>query len=249
VPWTGNLYRRVEGYCADCACEGEAPAEPGNYWATAMVFAAYTCDFPGCSTAPDGSIVNALSAGTPVEYVRGFGVPSADSEIVIDIDYLPSADAGLGPELAPADLGAMDAPADLEQPDTSDRTTDVLPGRFAELPGHTYEIAASNTAPDASARSWRWPCKPHDASATYDLSFSADGARVHIVRTDPVQEQVMDGVLSEQTESLLVYTIDNNWAGAELAVRIDNDRLVAQLAVFGSGLPVVDCIESPMTAI
>jgi hypothetical protein len=56
-------------------------------------------------------------------------------------------------------------------------------------------------------------------------------------------------VLSEQTESLLVYTIDNNWAGAELAVRIDNDRLVAQLAVFGSGLPVVDCIESPMTGL
>jgi hypothetical protein len=247
VPWTGNLYSRVDGYCADCACEGVTPAKPGTYWATTQVFAAYECEFPGCTTTADGSIVNARALGSPWEHVRSFEVPSPESEIVIDIDYLPPMDAGIGPDLAPVDLAPPDlAPADLVI--AGECSPDALPSPFADLPGHTYQIAASNTAPDASARSWKSPCTPHDVNATYDLIFSADGTCVHIVRTDPVQEETMDGVLGEASGSQLVYAIDNHWAGAELVVRVDNGSFVAQLAVFGSGLPVVDCIESAMLA-
>lgn len=168
---------------------------------------------------------------------------ACNSPLKVRRDAGQSTDAGAGGASPDNLLPSMDArtPSDLAP-------ADGLPAPFAELPGHTYKIAAINTAPDASARSWNWPCQPHDANATYDLIFSDDGAQVHIVRTDPVQEETMDGVLSEQSESQLVYAIDNHWAGAELAVRIDNDTLVAQLAVFGSGLPVVSCIESTMVS-
>jgi hypothetical protein len=255
VPWTGNLYSRVDGHCADCACEGETPAEPGTYWTVTQVFAAYECEQLGCTTAPDGTIVNAQAVGPSVEYGRVFELPLPESEIVLDIVSLPPTDAGAQPDLAPADLVPPDlAPADLVPPDLAlpdlavagERSPDLLPGLFADLLGRTYQIAASNTPPDAGAHSWNWPCKPHDANATYDLSFSADGTQVHIVRTDPVQEEMMDGTLGEASESQLVYPIDNHWAGAELVVRNDNGTLVAQLAIFGSGLPVVSCIESPM---
>ncbi len=241
VPWTGNLYSQVNGYCADCACEGENPAAPGLYWAVTQVYAAYECEPPGCAPALDGLIVNARPVGKSMEYDRVVDLPSPDGEIVLDIVGLPLLDAGTSADVAPADL----AP---EPPDASGHTTDVLPPPFAEIPGHTYGIAASNTAPDASAWSWNWPCRPPDPNATYSLSFSADGSTVHVVRTDPVQEEMMDGTLSQSSDSQLVYKIDNHFLGAELIVRVEGGALAAELAAFGSGVPVIWCIESAMTA-
>jgi hypothetical protein len=53
-------------------------------------------------------------------------------------------------------------------------------------------------------------------------------------------------VLARQSASSLLYSIDNGWAGAELAIGHENGVLTGQLVIFGSGLPVVACIESPM---
>ena len=148
-------------------------------------------------------------------------------------------DAGTGLDLPSPDL----ALADLQAP--SDPRPDSFPDAFADVPGHTFQIAASATPPDASAP-FNSACKPSDPQAIYDLIFSADGTKVHIVRADPVQEVTMDGTLQPQSDAGLVYAIDNGWAGAELAIRRDNGILTAQLSVFGSGVPVVSCIESPM---
>ena len=246
LPWDGRLYAQATGTCSACNCQQETTVQIGWFEASLAVYADYLCSPGPCANAPDGSISLAYPRGSSITVTTRFAVPYADEDVVLAIISVPTTDAGMGPDLGPPDLAQADlAPTDLGA--MADRATDALPAPFIEIPGHTYQIAASNTAPDASARSWNWPCTPHDASATYDLVFAADGSTVHIVRTDPVQEETMDGDLSEASDSQLVYTIDNHWAGAELVVRIDNDTLVAQLAIFGSGLPVVSCIESPMT--
>lgn len=116
---------------------------------------------------------------------------------------------------------------------------------FPEIPGHTFQVAAGNTAPDASA----WfggACKAPNQTAAYSLTFSADGTKVHIVRTDPVQEATLDGTLVSQTDTRLRYTINTGLGGA-LVVWKESGTLVAQFELYGSGVPVVQCIQSPMT--
>jgi hypothetical protein len=64
---------------------------------------------------------------------------------------------------------------------------------------------------------------------------------------DGVMDGMMDGVHTKAADSL-VYTIDNHWAGAQLTVRREGASLAAQLVVFASGVPVVSCIDAPMTS-
>ena len=242
VPWNGKLYTRLTGACSTCGCQQETMAQDGTFEASVLVYADYVCNPSPCDRAADGSIVMANPRGSSITVTTPFTVPSADEDVVLAITSLPTTDAGTSPDLGPPDH----APTDLATP--GERSPDALPGPFADLPGHTFGIAASNTPPDASSNYFNWPCRSSDLNATYNLIFSDDGTKVHIVRTDPVQEETMDGVLSAQSDAQLVYSIDNHWAGAELVVRIDNGTHAAELAVFGSGVPVVMCIESPMTA-
>jgi hypothetical protein len=53
--------------------------------------------------------------------------------------------------------------------------------------------------------------------------------------------------LKDRAARLTWIQIDNSWAGAQLIVRREGTTLAAQLVVFGSGVPVVSCIDAPMT--
>jgi hypothetical protein len=79
-----------------------------------------------------------------------------------------------------------------------------------------------------------------------DLTFSDDRTRVHLVSDNVPNHATMDGLLTDASETSLVYSIDDGWAGAELVVRLDGDTRVGQLSIFGSGVPVVFCMESVM---
>ena len=115
---------------------------------------------------------------------------------------------------------------------------------FPALPGHTFQISASNTPPDASAENGV-PYNSPSGNANYDLTFSADGIKVHLVRMDAVQEATLDGVLVSQTDSTLRYTV-NTGLGGDVLVWQEGGTLVARLDLSGSGVPDVLCIQSPM---
>lgn len=238
IPWPGVVYGRTAGACAQCQCQQPLPEQQGDYTASIQVSGSYTCWVAtGCQTATDGSITGALPQGDSRAVQAAFTDPSIDAEVVFSIGSLARADAG------PADLGPLDGrTSDLL---SYDRGPDGVLAGFPEIPGTTFAIAASASAPDASASGSA--CRPSDMSAVYQLQFSADGQKVHIIRTDSVQEVMMDGVLTEPVAGSLVYEIDNNWAGAQLVVRRDGTTLAAQLVIFGSGVPVVSCIDAPMT--
>jgi hypothetical protein len=64
-----------------------------------------------------------------------------------------------------------------------------------------------------------------------------------------VQAAIIEGTLTERSDASLTYNLTNLFAGGELQVRSDNGARVAKLVIFGSGVPVVDCIESPMSKV
>jgi hypothetical protein len=235
VPWNGRIYAAATGTCAACQCQQETVVDNGAFEASASVFADYQCAPLPCETGPDGTITHAEPLGGSLAVSATFSVPYERNEVVLDITSRPAADAGPAQDLATADLAT-----------TGDRPTDTaLPG-FPEIPGQTFAIAAGATPPDASAR-FGSACRPADLAARYDLRFSTDGTMVSIVRTDPVQEAVLEGSLYEQFDTRLVYRIVNGFAG-ELVIWRDDGSLIAQLSRFGSGVPVIWCIESPMTS-
>ncbi len=161
-------------------------------------------------------------------------------------------DIGNGTDAAPPGLdAAINLDAVVERAATRDTLTDGIPGAFAGLPGQSFEIVASATPPDASAR-WGEPCRNNSPDTIYDMTFSEDGRKVHLTSSNvtvPGKHATMDGLLTSASESTLVYSIDDGWAGAELVVRNDGAALVGQLSIFGSGVPVVFCMESPMKAL
>lgn len=164
----------------------------------------------------------------------------ADSAMASEVDI----DSASGLDVRPA----MDA-QDHASPDVApftDASSRLLPPAFAPLPGATFAIAAANTAPDASTQGVL-PCRPSDGTAHYNLVFSADATSVRIVRTDPVQEPVVNGVLSTSSEARLTYDLTNLFAGGALVIDRVDGNFVAELVIFGSGVPVVSCIESAMT--
>lgn len=235
LPWDGRIRAMRTGACTQCQCQQETVVESASFEASAWVFGDYQCSPLPCETGPDGVITHADPRGNAVTVTTRFSVPYAGDEVVLDITSLPATDAGTGQDLAAVDLAvAPDRPADS-----------TLPG-FPEVPGHTFAIAADATPPDATT-AFNSDCRPLDRSARYDLHFSADGTKVSIVRTDPVEEQVLTGALYQQFDSRLVYRIDNAFAGGELVVWRDNGALIAKLSLFGSGVPVIWCIEAPMT--
>jgi hypothetical protein len=89
-------------------------------------------------------------------------------------------------------------------------------------------------------------CKPGDGVATYELRFSSDGASVTIVSGILSQEPSLTGTRREQSATRSRYTLDNAFASGELVLWPDGSGgLVAGLTIFGSGVPVVFCLEAP----
>ena len=178
------------------------------------------------------------------------------SDVVLDITWLPTGDAGIPqdsvygdakPSIDPttdAQLLFDSAPADRAS--ASDPRSDLLPAAFADLAGRTFQIAASDSLPDASLAG---RACGYDRAAVYDLIFSADGTAVRIVRMDPVQEATLDGTAYQQSESSLVYNLTPTFAGGQLSIRREGSAFFAQLVIFGSGVPVIWCIDAPMTPV
>jgi hypothetical protein len=222
--------------CSDCACEIVTPIPAGSYQAQAFAFPGYRCETEDCFPGSDGVIDQASPVGTSTAITTTFSIPLGSEEVILDINILSVPDAGI----------AADAPADT--PSSDDSASDDLPSAFAGLPGHTFEIAAVNTPPDASVQGGT-ACRSADTSAHYALAFSSDLGQVQITRTDPVQEPIVNGTLSSQSDTRLVYNLTNLFAGGQLTVEIVDGNLVAQYVVFGSGVPVVNCIQSTMTSL
>jgi hypothetical protein len=256
IPWDASIRTKALGVCDACECQQRTPVTEGSFEAYADVFADYTCSPKPCGYDGPSHITMASPRGLSVKVSTPFTVPSDEDDVVLVISILPVTDAGAPADASdggtpadvadsgtPGDTGGPDLPADA--PPVRDALADGLPRAFAELAGHTFEIAASNTAPDASAIVG-WACRPADRAAVYHLTFSGDGSEVTVVRWDPVQEQTLHGTLSSASDSGLVYNLLPTFAGTRLSIRRENGVLVAQLAELGSGLPVVACIESPM---
>jgi hypothetical protein len=254
LPWNGNLYAKATGSCAECECQQATTVPSGDFEASARVFADYQCTPSGCQTSLDGTITSALPQGGYAALAVPFRVPYAGEEVVLDITWLPTADAG-----APLDAVAADAPPasdaipdvraspDLAPADVasaSDPRSEPLPSPFADLPGHTFQIADSDTALDASFGGRA--CGGSNPGAVYNLIFSADGADVQLVRMDGPQEVILNGTLRTQSAEILGYYLTNAFAGGELSIRREGDTFIALLVLYGSGVPVMWCIASPM---
>jgi hypothetical protein len=252
LPWNGDLHSLTTGSCRSCRCQQELPAPSGTFEASARVYADYTCAASDCRTTPDGQLEMASPAGGYTSIAVPFVVPYLGEEVVLDITGLPTTDAGPSPDAPPPDASAgepvADAPADAGPTSPRDATSEPMPVTLADLAGHTYRISASTSLPDASAGGRS--CATSNPGAVYELSFSADGAKVSIVRVDGPEEQILNGSLRQPASpSRLTYTIDNAFAGGELSVRADGSTFIALLVLYGSGVPVLWCIESPMARV
>jgi hypothetical protein len=220
VPWGGSIFAKSAAACSECECQQETRVASGDFEASARVFGDYACAASPCAVGTDGVIQNASGRGGAITLTVPFAVPHPDLDVVFSITGIPGKDAGTTPD---------------------SRATDAAAVTLDELAGRTFKIAAADSFPDASVPGAAG-CVPSAPSARYSLVFSADGTKVKISRTDPVQEVDLNGTLDRQSESQIVYRLDA-FAGGELIIKPGH---VAQLVIFGSGRPVLSCIEAPM---
>jgi len=168
---------------------------------------------------------------------------------VIEVVQPPVLDAG-APDApankeAPDSNPSLDTPVDSLAPDTArDLGSEAMSAVLSEVAGGTFKISASEALPDASLSGRS--CGTSNPGATYALTFSEDGTKVTIVRTDPVQEMILKGTLQASSSSTLTYNLDNAFAGGALSIRREGGNLIGELVLYGSGVPVLWCIESPM---
>lgn len=251
IPWDGRIFTKQADPCAECECDQPLSVEGGSFVAAARISLAYQCMPSGCQTSSDGIIRMATAAGPSSSYEVPFSIPFAGQEVVIDVTKLPEPgpDAG-APEVPPSHVTfdsqpAMDTPADSPLADSArDGGSEVAPFSPSDVAGRTFGLSANDALPDAglSGRS----CATSKPGANYALTFSSDGTKVSIRRTDPIQEVDMTGTLQTGSSSTLAYSIDNAFAGGTLRIRREGGGLIGQLVLYGSGVPVIWCIESPM---
>jgi hypothetical protein len=252
LPWNGLLHSKVTGHCAqDCPCQQAAPAESGVLEVSARIYASYTCMASGCATTSDGKLEMAVPAGDSVSVTVWWSLPYLGDEVVLDIIWLPpGADAATAAdapsrEAIPADAGR--APDSSSADGTIPRDASSEPPRLTlgDLAGRTYRIAANDTPADAGFGGRA--CGSSNLGAIYDIEFSADAKKASIVRMDGPEEIILVASLWEASStSSLVYRIDNAFAGGELSIRAEGSTLIALLVLYGSGVPVIWCIDSPM---
>ena len=237
IAWDGKIFIKDATLCSACACEHGTSIPAGSYQAQAFAFPGYRCESGDCLPGSDGVIDKASPTGASTAITSSFSIPPFDGdEIILDINILSVPDAAI----------AADGSADMPSP--KDAVQDAVPTTLDGLPGHTFEIAAADTPPDASVQG-SVVCKAGDTSAHYALAFSSDGSKVQITRTDPVQEQIVNGTLLSRSDTRLVYDLTNLFAGGQLTVQMVDGKLVAQYVVFGSGVPVINCIQATMTSL
>jgi hypothetical protein len=242
VPWTGNISIQATGLCSECTCQQEVPASIGRLQASATIYTDYWCGPMSCQTSSDGIISMANPRGPSVTLAVSL-VPTSGNVVVIDITSLPATDAAVAPEVA-ADLPGTNETAAPDLISARESGTNTLPVPFGEIAGGIFQILASATPADASAL-----CRSSDPNAVYNLYFSTDGSTVDIVHMSSVAERVIEGTLKGATESQLSYSLDFATGGELLIQRDSSGRLVARFTLYGSGLPIVLCIDSPMTRV
>jgi len=71
------------------------------------------------------------------------------------------------------------------------------------------------------------------------LEYGDGGASVELPPFEEGTIPAAKGTLAESSAERRLYALDNGWAGGTLELRIESGRVVADLTVFGSGLPVV----------
>jgi hypothetical protein len=178
---------------------------------------------------PDLSVNDAVAVEAPQ-----FPLPDASTP-----DALP--DVPVSPDSNPiVDTSTDSSPADS----TRDLAAETVRTLLADVAGRTFQIAADETIPDAGL--YGRTCGNSNPGAVYRLGFAAEGAKVTIVRTDDTQEVILTGNLKTTSSSSLSYDLAPTFAGGTLSLRRDGDGLIGQLAILGSGVPVIWCIESPM---
>ncbi len=79
---------------------------------------------------------------------------------------------------------------------------------------------------------------PVENGTLYDLSFSGDGTSVSILGT--TSEEPMIGYRSRLETDVVEYDLQEGlFAGGRLVVWVDEDRLAAELTIYGSGMPII----------
>jgi hypothetical protein len=236
--WDGTFFVKQTSPCTDCQCDLPRTGISATFEVTARIYTSYSCMPSGCKTIPDGMLDLAMPTGAFRTATTRFSVPSADEEVVL-IAELPDQDAST------TDAPAKEAPADATSALDARRDwgADTSKTLLSEVSGRSFQIATSEALPDAGidGRS----CATSHPGAVYRLTFSDDGAKVTVVRTDPVQEPDLTGTLTKSSSNL-VYDLKPAFAGASLLVRRDGGNLIGELVMNGSGFPVIWCIESPM---
>lgn len=244
IPWDGHIFVKQTGPCSQCQCDQPLAATDGWFVVSADFYPAYRCLPSGCQSRADGTIEMALPTGDVSTTTMGFRIPSSNEEVII----IAGPDGRSTPDALPDGKPAMDSPPDSPASDMArDVVADTSGALLAEVSGHPFQIAAADALPDASL--YGRSCATSKPGAVYRLTFSEDGAKVTIVRTDPVQETVLNGTLRTNSATRLGYDLDHTTAGGELSIRRDGDNLIGQLVLFGSGVPVIWCVESPMRPI
>ena len=262
VAWAGTIHAKVTGICDDCWCDGESAVSAHLlYQASIAVYTDRTCP-DNCPVTDAGVIDRASPAGSPTTYTVAFAIPYLGDEIVFDIggrsgldaaslDFEKSSEAAAElPPVGPDASGvlATDVLPSLDSPWGEDLPLDGFPAVFAGLLGATFAIDSQATPPDASVASGN-ACSPPDPPAHYDLTFSPSGAQVQIARTTSVEEPMSTGTLTIAANEHLVYQVANTFAGGQLEIWMTDGVPTAQLVLYGSGVPVLWCIQSPMSRV
>jgi hypothetical protein len=249
IPWDGRIFVKQSGLCSDCLCDQAFPVTGGDFMAMARVYTDYQCMPSGCQTTPDGIIRMANTVGSYFSTKVPFSLPFAGQEVVITITQLPFQDAGSTDTPASNEITdgklAADTPADPSRADTArDLASDVARAALSDVAGRAFKLSANEALPDAGldGRS----CSTSNPGAVYRLSFSADGTTVTIERTDGPQEAMLTGTLRTTPSAGLSYDLKPTFAGGSLVIQRYGGDLIGQLAILGSGVPVIWCIESPM---
>lgn len=137
----------------------------------------------------------------------------------------------------PKSTGATLPAGDAAFPDP--RTPDVRPTLPDSLIGRTFTISANTPAPTSSAN-----CISRGGAESLSLAFGNDISTVTLTWSDATPT-VMHGTLGPESDKVS-YHIDDAFAGGLLTFEWDQGVAVAQVTIYGSGVPVITCVRAPL---
>lgn len=80
---------------------------------------------------------------------------------------------------------------------------------------------------------------PASEPSAATLEFGDGGASVEVPAFQDGAIPAAHGTLAESSAERRLYVLDHYWAGGTLELRMEDGRVVVELTVFGSGLPVL----------